>query len=183
MRRWKREDAIVAVQTLGLQGHNRAVADYWLSLWSGDRPPMRSSFNPKRLLRRMPALALMEVRPDESVRCRLAGSYSRLIYGFDMTGKDLLALTPAAQRAQRIQNVRALVMGHVITSRKPLRHDNGRVDWVEDICLPFADPAEDGSRRYLGHTNWNPVGDDWMLPTQPRRAFGIAEDQLALPID
>lgn len=182
MRCWAFEDAKLAIATMDLRGPNREVADYWLSLWRGSRPPVRAGFDPGRLKGRIPALSIMEVRAGESVRCRLAGSYGRLIYGFDMTGKDIVELAPPTQRADRVRNVKALVMGHVIVSRKPLRHDSGAVEWIEDICLPFADPAEDGSRRYLGHTNWQPKGDDWMPPSQPRRTFGLAQDQRAVSI-
>lgn len=182
MRKWKLEDATLAVRALGLHGHNRHVADYWLSLWNGDRLPIRAVFDPKRLSGRMPAMSIMEVRPDEGLHCRLAGSYSRLMYGIDLTGKDILALTPAEQRAQRMRNVRSIVMGQVVVQRKPLRHDNGVVEWVEDVCLPFADLAENGSRRYLGHTNWQPTRQDWTLPSSPRRKFGIPDDHLGLSI-
>lgn len=173
---------MLAVKTLGLHGHNRTVADYWLSLWSGDRPPLRASFDPKRLPTRLPAMTVMEVRSGESLRCALAGSYYRLMYGIEITGKDVLALTPEAQRGKRMGNVEAIVMGQVVAQLKPLRRDDGSITWIESVCLPFADPTADGARRYLTHANWQPAGMDWILPERPRFTFGLWDNHLNLPL-
>jgi hypothetical protein len=42
--------------------------------------------------------------------------------------------------------------------------------------------AEDGSHRHFGHAYWQPIGDDWMLPSATRHAFGLAGGHMALPI-
>lgn len=154
MKRWKHADAGAAIARLSLMQTNAAIADYWLSLWDGDRPPTRASFNPMRIASHLPSVALIAVRPGEDAVVRLAGDYFRLATGCDLTGRSLLDFVSHDARAARIRNVTDIVMGTIQTGKRAIRRGDGSFEISEELCLPFADISEDGTRRYLIHSSW-----------------------------
>lgn len=182
MRSWKFEDALTTLERMGLTGSNLAVAQYWLSLWQGDRPPTRSAFNPARIAKRLPAVALIQVREGETAVFKLAGHWFRLATGIELTGKNMLALTPKLEQAERIRNTAAIVQGAIFCATRPFLRDDGAFDMVQEICLPFADRAEDGTRRYLLHSDWQPQGDSHRISGLPRTDTSIPKTRVIEPI-
>ena len=154
---WRYEDAVSKIERLGVKGLNREVAAYWLSLWRGGTPPMLASFDPLKLAPHLASIAMVEVRLRESEHCRAAGSNIRAAVGFDLTGKDMVTLTPAHQRRERMHLIEDVVLGSIALCHRPFLRADGSTDSVQEIALPFADMTEDGSLRYIAHTNWRPT--------------------------
>jgi hypothetical protein len=159
VRDWRFEDAAQKMARLGVEGLNREVADYWLALWSGDTPPLLSSFDPFRIATHLRSVAMVEVRLRQSAICRAAGGNLRSSVGYDLTGKDVVALVPQHQRREMMRVVEDIVLGSIVVADRPFLRADGRVDLIQEIALPFADPSVDGSLRYLIHTNWRPRGE------------------------
>jgi hypothetical protein len=157
MRDWRYEDAAQKIGRLGIDGFNRRFAEYWLSLWRGDTPPMLSSFDPLKLAPLLSSIVMIEVRMRGSEHCRAAGRNIAVALGFDLTGKDLIALTPVYERRERIHLVEDIVLGGIALAYRPFLRANGRMENIQELALPFADLTEDGSLRYLVHTNWRPT--------------------------
>ena len=160
VRDWRFEDAAQKMARLGVEGLNREVAEYWLALWHGDTPPLLSSFDPFRIATHLPSVAMVEVRLRHSAICRAAGGNLRHSVGYDLTGKDVVTLVPHHQRREMMRVVEDIVLGSVVVADRPFLRGDGRVDVIQEIALPFADPAEDGALRYLIHTNWRPTGEE-----------------------
>jgi hypothetical protein len=161
--KWSRQASLSAINALNLKGNNLRVAQYWLSLWSKDRPPKRSSFNPTGLRDLLLGIAVFDVRPGESVHCRQAGTVYALRFGFDIARKNWLELTPREHRGVRLERNSVIVTGAI---SKGLRLDPNRNDasrWFADVQLPFSAVNEDGSVSYLHHTEWRPKGDEFLL--------------------
>lgn len=172
---WDRSAALAAVSSLGIEGPNLRVAQYWLSLWSNGRPPKRSAFNPERLRDVLQGIAVFDVRPGESVRCRLAGPAYKFRFGFEISGRDWLALTVPDQRQLRLERNSLTVGGAMSAGRRRDPDRNGPSQWFSDVQLPFSDIAEDGARSYLHHSNWRPVGAEFLLD-RPRLAKPTTAD-------
>ncbi len=181
MQSWTHENAAKALSAIDPHGFNREIADYWLSLWQSDTPPTRASFDPMKIVSHLSAVAIFEVRPGETVRCRLAGNHYRLALGFELTGLDLLALTPFAQRGERMRNATEIVRGAISIAQRAVLRADGSAPLFEEVVLPFADCAEDGSHRYLVHSNWRPGRDEWGVG--PHRAdTSLADQRRYVPI-
>jgi hypothetical protein len=130
------------------------VARYWLSLWRGDRLPRRADFEPKKIAPHLRALALFDVMPDTSVRCRLMGSALAEGLGHDLTGQDWLALTRPEDRPLRLQRWSAVARGAIGRGLRPGHRASGEFQISEEILLPFGDEAPDGSRQVAFHLSW-----------------------------
>jgi hypothetical protein len=154
---WRYEDAAQKIERLGVEGLNREFAAYWLSLWRGDAPPLLSVFDPLKVAKLLPSLVMVEVRPGASEHCRAAGSNVSLALGFELTGKDLIAMTPQVQRRERVRLVEDIVLGGLSTSYRTFLRSDGHKDIIQELAVPFADMTVDGSLRYLVHTNWRPT--------------------------
>jgi hypothetical protein len=155
--RWNRQAAEGVLEALAFNAKNATLARYWLSLWDGDKPPTRGALNPAHMKEMLPGIAIMDCRPDESLRCRLAGSAIVAGLGVEVTGRDLVALTPQPFRKARLDRASQVVGGAI--SRRHQQYQSraqGQV-LVEDIYLPLSGIAEDGNRSILFHADWRPA--------------------------
>ena len=173
---WDRDKARAALDIATLAETNRDVADYWLSLWTTEGPPTREHFEPRQVLKHLPAVAIFEVMPDGPIFCRLAGTYLYAILGHDLTQHDILEFAPIDERERRRQVAQEIVEGAVSYGLRHFRKLNGTKFTAGEICLPFAGKTEHGGRRYLFHSAWRPepfsrqyVG---VAPPQPSRFGG-----------
>lgn len=154
---WNKQAAEKAFEVLGFNAKNMALARYWLSLWDGDKPPARAALNPAHMKELLPGIAIMSCRPDEGLHCRLAGSAIAMGLGVDITGRDLLALTPPQFRKARLDRASRVAMGAVSRRhQKFLSRAMGPI-LVEDIQLPLSGSTEDGCRIFLAHADWRPA--------------------------
>jgi len=149
----KRSLAERALDELGLDKANRAVADYWLSLWQGDALPARSQFSPGRLKALLPHLLMFDVVPDESVTVRLAGTGYRQVLGEDLTGQDWIAKAPAHHRPVRLRNLTSVARGAVMGTHRRIAMVVGHDSVNEEIALPFA-PDDNGVHPIVAHVDW-----------------------------
>jgi hypothetical protein len=171
---WKFNSARAAIGSLRLEGPNMQVADYWLSLWRGDRAPQFASFDPKRLPGFQPAFAVLAVTPHVSFHCIRAGSYIQLATGVDMTGKDYRAWTTQAHVQTRLDNMTRIALGAVVCARREVaRGKSFEKELVAELALPFAGVSEDGTRRVLFHTNWRPVDDENVMGLVARAEIDV----------
>lgn len=179
---WSRSAARAAVENLCLSGPNRVLADYWLSLWRGDSAPGRGAFDPARVRELLPGIAIFEVRPGESIHCRLAGAAYKFRFGFEMAGIDWMGATPSSQRAVRMERNSQIVAGAISagTRSDPDRDEAER--WFSDVQLPFAGVGEDGARTYLHHSDWRPKADEHRLKRVRSGGPAVADTFRAIPI-
>lgn len=178
---WDRDLARSALDSFALSAANRDVADYWLSLWT-DRPPTRSQFEPRHLKAHIPAIGIFEVMPDDRVICRLAGGYLESALGYNLTGRDLLAVTPKEEREDRVRFTRAIVEGAISFALRRFLKPDGSQTIADEIALPFADVTGQGGRRYLFHSAWRPETFNRLgLARRPATA-GLGFDQRIVSI-
>lgn len=156
------ERAANAVAALDLKGPNKDVAAYWLSRWRDDKPPYRGDFDQAQIGRHSPAIAIFEIRKGESIPCISAGAFYRLALGYDLTGQDLLSITDAVEREDRLDWCWRIVEGAVTVSYRTFKSEGRGAANAQGVSLPFRDIEDDGARYFLMHTNWRPVGDDWI---------------------
>lgn len=165
---WDRAKALAALEAFKLTGSNAAIAAYWLSLWGGDRPPVRGQFNPARVRDLLPAIGLIQVHASGDIICRLAGRFIDLAFGRPMRGTNLLDLVDGKERERRSTRVHAVVDGHLGLSHTRYETDDHSTAVAETLQLPFFGLAEDGSRQYLTHTNWRPGPSDYLARDRPK---------------
>ncbi|MBS0274294.1 MAG: PAS domain-containing protein [Proteobacteria bacterium] len=156
MQQYDQLAAARAVELLGFGALNLQLARHWLSLWSEGAPPPRDAIKPRHVKNHLPGIAIIEMRKDGSVTCRLAGSAIAMGLGIDPTGKDVIAITPPEHRAARLQRYRRVLSGAVSRCVKPHMTRFGTVIDVEDIQLPLGGLTEDGARQILYHADWRP---------------------------
>jgi hypothetical protein len=155
--RWSKQTAEEALEALAFNAKNAALARYWLSLWDGDKPPARGDLNPARMKEMLPGIAIMGCRPDESLHCRLAGSAIVAGLGMEVTGRDLVALTPPSFRKARLDRTSQVVRGAISRRHQQYQSRARGPVLVEDIYLPLSGIGEDGSRSILFHADWRPA--------------------------
>ncbi len=132
------------------------VARYWLSLWRGDQLPRRADFEPKKIAPHLRAVALFEVIPGKSVRCRLQGSGLAEALGQDITGRDWLELTKPEDRPVRLERFSGIARGAIGRGLRTGYRESGESQVSEEVMLPFGDIAPDDSRQVLIHISWRP---------------------------
>lgn len=154
-----RTAAIEALEALGIEGRNRILAHYWLSLWKGDRMPMRADFNPAKVAALLPNIGLFSIHPGVGSFCRLSGTGLSRAIGRDLTGLDWRQYTPAAERQLRLERNSAIALGQVGIGIRYATDPLGRTEKVVELQLPFADIAEDGARQILFHLDWRAPDD------------------------
>ena len=159
--------ATSALATLELGAVNRELADYWLSLWQGGRLPARGAVDPVRLKKFLPGLSILEIHPDESVRYRIAGQAFRAAYGFDPSGRDVIQMTPPAQRAARLARFKSFVAGHVGAAIRVIPRGEEPDVISQDLVLPLGGRAADGARTWIFHNSWRPAKADWPRALPP----------------
>ena len=131
-----------------------SVVRYWLSLWRGDALPRRADFSPRKIVDQLPRIAIFEIVPDQSIRCRLAGTHIVEGAGQDITGKDILALTPPADRAMRLARFSTVARGAIGRGLRAGFRDSGEAQYAEEIMLPFGEVSANGARQVLVHIAW-----------------------------
>lgn len=151
-----REAAIAAFSKLDLSGPNLQLAHYWLSLWQGGEIPLRSAFNPAKVKNLLPGVGIFEVRPGESVRCRIAGTSLVQSINRDISGTDWRDYTPKEHWAARLERNSTIALGSVGVGIRHGVSENGPTRSIE-LQLPFGDQAEDGARLMLFHLDWRPA--------------------------
>ena len=169
-----RAAAASAIGALELSAVNRELAGSWLSLWKGGRLPARGAVDPTRLVKFLPGLAIVELHPDDSVRYRIAGQAFRAAYGFDPSGRDLMALTPPEQRKARLARFKSFVAGTIGTSIRVVQRAGEPDQISQDLVLPLGGRSEDGARTWLFHSTWRPAKADWQR-TLPSASVGMID--------
>ena len=151
-----------AVGQLNLTGANTEVAAHWLSLWHDGKPPKMNSFIQSRILKHIPAKNIFEIHENESVRCIKGAAFVKLASGFDFTNQDILALTNAADRDALLAWMWQIASGAVCVYYRSYKSKTESSGLSQGVALPFSDVEPDGARYFLTHTNWRPIGSDWV---------------------
>lgn len=167
---------------LHLSPSNLRMVDYWLSLAVDGALPLRESFDPAAASDFLPGCGLFDVKPGESVHCRIAGMVLKLVFGSNVAGQDWLAITPARHRRQRMIRYSAVAQGAVGIGRRVAMRETGGSISIEEVMLPFADVATDGTRPVLVHTDWRPEGEEW-FEVDPTYAVTLADNFTLVPLD
>jgi hypothetical protein len=179
--RFERSVAGAALDSLNLGPLNLELATRWLDLWQVGRLPSRSALDPTQLVKFLPGLAILEIHPSDTVRFRIAGRSLTAAFGFDPSRRDLLALTPAGQRAARLARFKAFVAGTVGSTVRLVKR-RGEADVVaQDLVLPLGGHSETGARAWIFHTSWRPARSETLIPL-PAGAVGMADDYLLRPL-
>jgi len=143
------------VSQLDLEKSNRALADYWLSLWDGDELPLRAKFNPAKMKPFLSSMLIFDVVPDERVMVRLAGTGFRYILDTDPTGTDWIAAAPESHRAKRLGLFSAVARGAIVVAHRRIAMLVGDDYTSEEVLLPFA-KEPNGSVPVMVHVNFKP---------------------------
>jgi hypothetical protein len=169
MNRFRKALAAEAVATL--TPGNRAVADHWLSLWNDDRLPERRAFSPAALKPYLPRIAIFDVRPQESVTVRLAGTLYTAILGRELTNCDWIAMAQPHYRAERLRIFSEIAAGAMARGTRRLDLTFGETQVVEEVLLPFAPGPGSGSCPVLCHVDLHP-GNPASTSRNPDAATG-----------
>jgi hypothetical protein len=98
----------------------------------------------RRLARLMPYLSLIEVRPPSSLVFRVAGTALCERFGMELTGRDVMEITPAEQRARRYGRYYAVATRPcVLQNRGGLTGGSGTVVAYESLFLPVRRAGQD----------------------------------------
>jgi PAS domain len=162
----RRDLAVDALSKLPLSVANKRLAQYWLSLWREEDLPRRTDFSPSQVREHLPGIGIFEVRPNESARCRLAGTVIAHAVGRELTGCDWRSYTDKELWGERLRRNTEIATGSVGVG---IRH-NARVDGLhvtQELQLPFADQTEDGARLLLFHLDWRPSPEDLKSEARP----------------
>lgn len=149
--------ASAALDALPLTPVNRALCDYWLSLWKAGALPHRKDFVPSKVRDALPGIMIMEIKKGAYVRIRLAGTAISQVFGRDITGEDMIALSPEAERAGRLERNAFTADGAAALTMRQADARLGGVKTSQELQLPFADITPDGARLVLFHTSWRPA--------------------------
>jgi len=174
----RRDLAVDALSKLPLSVANRRLAQYWLSLWRDDGMPLRADFSPSQVRAHLPGIGLFEVKPNESTRCRLAGTVFTHALGRELTGCDWRDYTDKALWGERLRRNTEIATGSVgVGLRRSARIDGLHV--TQELQLPFADEGVDGSRLLLFHLDWRPSPEDLKGDAKP---INVADEFHAIPL-
>jgi len=132
----------------------KPLVEYWLSLWQGDALPARTDFKPKAVVKALPAIALFDVVPDNSVHCRLMGSSLTQGLGQDPKGKDWMELTRPEDRPERLQRWSEAARGAIGRGLRTGYRASGEKQFSEELLLPFAAPDDGTACQVLYHISW-----------------------------
>lgn len=163
------------LKPLRLSALSRGAVNYWLSLSEDGEVPQRAAFDPGTAGGLLRNCGLFDVRPGASVQCRIAGTLIKIALGSDLAGQDWIALTPPRYREQRLARYSAVAEGAIGVGRRAGVRKSGVAVLTEEVMLPFADVAGDGTRMVLVHTDWRPEGEEW-FGIDPSYALGLADD-------
>jgi hypothetical protein len=153
---WSYSKAVAAIEQFGLVEKNMRLACYWLSLWEGDAPPTRESFDPRKVVELLPGIGLVDMHEDKGPICRLSGTAIDRALGRPVTGTNLLDFLPEKDRGTRLTRLNAILDGGISVSRTAFSTRHGTSNFVETLQLPLYGRCETGTRQYLAHANWRP---------------------------
>src|ERR1700761_3914522 len=139
------------------------VALHWLGAWRNGLPPRRRSFDLDALWQYKPAMMLCRVVKDKSLTCVHGGAFLRVALGYDISGRNLLALFPEDKRAGELERAWAIAEGAISVRYRKFASKDGQEGLAQGIALPFSGQDAAGGRHFLMHTNWRPVGTDWIM--------------------
>jgi hypothetical protein len=154
--------ACEAVAELKQNGATREVAEHWLSRWRKDKPPKRNDFDIDAIWQHKPALMICRIIQGKTLHCLSGGAVIRVALGYDISDTDLLALTPMGERDMRMDYWWNVVEGAVSVIYRQFMSAERTGGLAQGVGLPFSDQKPDGTRYFLMHTNWRPVGTDWI---------------------
>jgi hypothetical protein len=151
-------------------GAFRLFLDFWNGLPRDGAIP---EFDPLRAMRRIPKLiphlSLLEVRTPAAIVFRVASSAVRAHMGHEMTGRDLLSVTPADLRSVRYGRYRNVV-------DRPcglLAHDRDAHRWgyftqIDTLLLPVRRQGHDAAMLLAFTTDGGVLAaeqtDGWDVP-------------------
>jgi|HubBroStandDraft_1064217.scaffolds.fasta_scaffold01674_11 hypothetical protein len=124
----------------------RVLFAYWNEIRERALVPYRSRLDPLRLLAILPRIQIVELQSHGVIRCTLAGTGLRDLFGFDLTGHNMIQLTPPAGRATRSYRHWAAVAqpcGSVFAAA--IRFPSGARAPVGGVALPLLPDREGGS--------------------------------------
>ena len=177
-----------AITALGYNGANLDVARHWLTCWRRNQPPRMTGFHTGAIWQLKPAMMFCRVVRGKSLTCIHAGALLRVALGFDASNRDLLALVPREQHAERLDWAWRITEGACTVLYRQFTSKDGHSGMAQGIALPFAGEDDNGGRRFLMHTNWRPVGTDWIIgnmdvelkTTSDRRMISYLEEPARL---
>jgi hypothetical protein len=119
--------------------------DYWRALpRDGLVPDWDIVPAARRLTRIMPYLSLIEVRPPSSLVFRVAGTALCERFGMELTGRDVMDITPVAHRARRYGRYHAVASRPcVLQNRGGLTGGSGTTVPYESLFLPVLRAGHD----------------------------------------
>lgn len=129
---------------------NAMFASAWLRWRSGRLLPGRSEMNLRDIAAFLPGVRLLEFDEDGDVRFRLVGTGLREVYGAEMTGRSLRALTNPQDWAARHWRHRAAVdqpCGLLFATTDTFPYD--KQIRYETVCLPLDAIDRAPSRRTI----------------------------------
>ena len=181
IRRFDRQIAETALAGWSLAAANRRLAEYWLSLWEGDALPPRSRFAPAAVRDLLPGIMIQEVKPGVRMTVRLCGTAITQAFGRDLTGCDLVALSPPDVRAERLARNSRIAEGAIGLAARRAMSRMGKPAESQEIHLPFADITEDGARLILLHSSWRPKGAEPGVP-EVENVLRLADEFQIVPL-
>jgi hypothetical protein len=149
----------------------RDLADYWTSLRPDGALPHRAQIDPGAILALLPCLYLIELREDDTIFVRLAGTALRQLYGFEMTGRDVVTLGQAEhQETRRWRYLAAAYHPCAIWFLRNHHYASGAVDEVESLFLPLTTNATGvlPARRFIGIAA-SRSQQRWIAESEPSR--------------
>ena len=152
-----------AINALNYHGANLDVARHWLTCWRRGQPPRMRAYTAREIWQHKPAMMICRVVRDKSFTCVRGGALLRVALGYDVTNKDLLSLVPEDQRAARLDWAWAITEGAITVLYRRFASKEGHDGLAQGIALPFSGEDSNGGRCFLMHTNWRPVGTDWII--------------------
>jgi len=130
----------------------RRLYKYWLSLPKVGLLPPRSVVNPADIKDILPQIAIAEWNPPDELKYRLAGTGVVERYGFDPTGRNILELINAEEKASMADNL-TRIMGTPCGARSVRQeaYEREYQQFVEHAVFPL-DREGDGKLILIAAT-------------------------------
>ncbi len=162
------------------------VTDYWASLRTGSRPPMRQQLEPAALARNLPHVFLAELISPRVARLRICGQQVEEILGMEMRGMPVTAMFCGTARNEVMQAMEQVSLGARVTlvlegesgfglprmtatlALLPLCDETGRISRVMGVLARDGEPGRTPRRFTLAkavQVNETTSGDE--APTRP----------------
>lgn len=104
----------------------------------------------------LPGVMIQEITPGVSMIVRLSGTAINAAFGRDLTGWDLIAMSPDGARTERLARNSDVAKGAIALGVRRRTTRLGHETESQEIQLPFGDVTADGARQILFHTSWRP---------------------------